>query len=89
VRQLEARIAGVADGEIAAARGEMARWYREGSLVDLMPRLGAVTPTPRAAEGSAFLRRRGVAVAMASITCEFKVGFTRRRAAQKANPSVG
>jgi HAD superfamily phosphoserine phosphatase-like hydrolase len=79
MRQLETLISGLSDVDIAAAREEMVRWYREVSLVDLVSRLGSVTLAPRAAEGITLLRRHGVAVAMASITWEFAVAWFARQ----------
>jgi HAD superfamily phosphoserine phosphatase-like hydrolase len=79
MRQLEVLISGLSDVNIAAAREEMVRWYREVSLVDLMSRLGAAMLAPRAAEGVASLRRRGVTVAIASITWEFAVAWFARQ----------
>jgi HAD superfamily phosphoserine phosphatase-like hydrolase len=79
MRQLETLISGLSDVDIAAAREEMVRWYREVSLVDLVSRLGSVTLAPRAAEGISLLRRHGVAVAMASMTWEFAVAWFARQ----------
>lgn len=75
MRQLEALISGLSDVDIAAARKEMVRWYREVSPADLTSRLGLVTLAPRATEGITLLRRHGVAVAIASITWEFAVAW--------------
>jgi HAD superfamily phosphoserine phosphatase-like hydrolase len=79
MRQLEALIAGLRDIDIAAAREEMVRWYREIPLADLTSRLRSVTLAPRAAVGIALLRRHGVAVAIASITWEFAVAWFARQ----------
>jgi HAD superfamily phosphoserine phosphatase-like hydrolase len=79
MRQLEALIAGLRDIDIAAAREEMVRWYREVSPADLTSRLGLVTLAPRATEGITLLRRHGVAVAIASITWEFAVAWFARQ----------
>jgi hypothetical protein len=52
MRQLEALIAGLRDIDIAAAREEMVRWYREVSPADLTSRLGMVTLAPELPRGS-------------------------------------
>lgn len=79
MRRLEARISGSSDVDIAAARAEMVRWYREIPFADLTSHLGSVTLAPRAAEGIALLRHHGVAVAIASITWEFAVAWVAHR----------
>jgi len=79
MKQLEALIAGLADIDIAAAREEMVRWYREISVAELTSRLRSVKMAPRALEGITFLRRHGVAVAIASITWEFAVVWFARQ----------
>jgi phosphoserine phosphatase len=79
MRQLEALIAGLRDIDIAAAREEMVRWYQEIPLADLTSQLRSVTLAPRASEGITFLRRHGVAVAIASITWEFAVAWFARQ----------
>jgi HAD superfamily phosphoserine phosphatase-like hydrolase len=79
MQQLEARIAGLSDLDIAAAREEMVRWYREMSLVELTSCLRSVKMAPRALEGITFLWRHGVSVAIASITWEFAVAWFARQ----------
>jgi phosphoserine phosphatase len=79
MRQLEALIAGLRDIDIAAAREEMVRWYREIPLADLRSQLRSATLAPRASEGITVLRRHGVAVAIASITWEFAVVWFARQ----------
>jgi HAD superfamily phosphoserine phosphatase-like hydrolase len=79
MKQLETLITGLSDIDIAAAREEMVRWYQEMSLVELTSRLRSVTIAPRASEGITFLRRHGVAVAIASITWEFAVAWFARQ----------
>jgi HAD superfamily phosphoserine phosphatase-like hydrolase len=79
MKQLEALIAGVADIDIAAARQEMVRWYREMSLAELTSCLRSVKIAPRAVEGLTLLRRHRVAVAIASITWEFAVAWFARQ----------
>jgi phosphoserine phosphatase len=79
MRQLEALIAGLSDVDIAAAREEMVRWYRETPLTDLTSHLGSVTLAPRAAEGITLLQRHSIAVAIASITWEFAVAWFARQ----------
>jgi phosphoserine phosphatase len=76
---LEALIARLSDVDIASAREEMVRWYRERSLVDLTSRRGLVTLAPRAIEGITLRRHHGVAVAIASITWEFAVTWFARQ----------
>ena len=79
MKQWEALIAGLSDIDIAAAREEMVRWYREMPLAELTSRLRSVTNAPRASEGITLLRRHGVAVAIASITWEFAVAWFARQ----------
>jgi HAD superfamily phosphoserine phosphatase-like hydrolase len=79
MRQLEALIAGLSDIDIAAAREEMARWYQGIPLAELTSRLRLVRIAPRASDGITFLRRHGIAVAIASITWEFAVAWFARQ----------
>ena len=72
MRELEARIA---QGDIAAARTEMARWYHGISLHELLRPVQSVPLAPGAREGVARLQAHGVEVALASITWEFAVAW--------------
>jgi len=59
MRQLEALIAGLRDIDIAAAREEMVRWYREVSPADLTSQLGDGNARPPSYRGITLLRRHG------------------------------
>jgi HAD superfamily phosphoserine phosphatase-like hydrolase len=65
--------------DIAAAREEMAGWYRAAPLADLTSLLETATVAPGATEAVTLLRRHGIAVAIASITWEFAVAWFARR----------
>lgn len=65
--------------DIAAAREEMAGWYRAVPLADLTALLETATVAPGAAEAVALLRQHGIAVAIASITWEFAVAWFAQR----------
>ena len=65
--------------DVAAARTEMAGWYCGIPLAELTAPLGSATVAPGAYDGIALLRRRGIAVAIASITWEFAVEWFARR----------
>ena len=61
--------------EIAAARSEMARWYKNTPRDSLIESLKAVEWAPGAVEGVSRLREAGVHVAIASITWDFAVSW--------------
>jgi HAD superfamily phosphoserine phosphatase-like hydrolase len=65
--------------DIAAAREEMAGWYRAVPLADLTALLETATVAPGAAEAIALFRQHGIAVAIASITWEFAVAWFAQR----------
>ena len=65
--------------DVAAARDEMAAWYRGILLADLTAPLASATVAPGAYDGIDLLRRHGIAVAIASITWEFAVEWFARR----------
>ena len=65
--------------DVAAARNEMADWYRGVHLAELTAPLISATMAPGACDGIAVLRRHGIAVAIASITWEFAVETFARR----------
>jgi HAD superfamily phosphoserine phosphatase-like hydrolase len=76
MRQLE-RFSSEAD--LAAARAEMATWYRAVAISQLTAGLHAVPFAPGAEEAVALLRRSGITVAIASITWEFAVACFAQR----------
>ena len=59
--------------ELALVREEMARWYEGIQTQDLLEALRGATLAPGAKSGIEFLKRRGVAVSIASVTWEFAV----------------
>jgi phosphoserine phosphatase len=76
MRELEARIA---QGDIVAARMEMARWYQSMSMHELLKHLPRATFAPGTREGIAHLQAHGVELAIASITWEFAVAWFARQ----------
>jgi phosphoserine phosphatase len=76
MRQLEGF---ATEADLAAARDEMATWYRGLALSQLTSGLQAVSFAPGSEEAVALLRRSGVTVAIASITWEFAVECFARR----------
>lgn len=76
MRQLE-RFSTEAD--LAAARAEMAGWYRGLPISELTAGLDAVTFAPGSEEAVALLQRSGITVAIASMTWEFAVECFARR----------
>jgi uncharacterized protein len=67
------------EADLAAARDEMATWYRGRSVSQLTAGLRAVPFAPGAEEAVALLHSSGIAVAIASITWEFAVECFARR----------
>lgn len=65
--------------DIAAAREEMAGWYRSIPLAELTAPLVSATVAPGAYDGTTLLRQHGIAVAIASITWDFAVACFARR----------
>jgi len=61
--------------QIAAARHEMALWYREASRASILDSLQNVQWAPGLAEGIARLQAGGFAVGIASITWRFAVQY--------------
>ena len=61
------------EGEIAAAREEMAAWYQSVPQAELIKLLESATIAPGASEGIGLLRQHGIVAGMASITWEFAV----------------
>ena len=70
MRQLE-RVA--SEQELRAAREEMAGWYQSVELARLRAALVGARLAPGAEKGLAFLKTRGVALGIASITWSFAV----------------
>jgi len=64
--------------ELASAREEMARWYEGVPTKDLLDALRNATLAPGAKRGIKLLKRRGVAVSIASVTWEFAVAHFAR-----------
>jgi HAD superfamily phosphoserine phosphatase-like hydrolase len=64
---------------VAAAREEMAMWYRPYTTEDLTAGLGDLALAPGAEEAFALLRRHRVATAIVSITWSFAVDWFARR----------
>ncbi len=67
------------EADLAAARDEMATWYRGRSVSQLTAGLDAVTFAPGTEEAVALLHKSGMTVAIASITWEFAVECFARR----------
>ena len=67
------------EADLAAARDEMATWYRGRPVSQLTAGLQAVPFAPGTEEAVALLHRSGVTVAIASITWEFAVECFARR----------
>jgi phosphoserine phosphatase len=61
--------------EIAAARSEIAEWYRDYESTELLSMLGDATLAPNARAAIALLQRSGFVVSIASITWEFAVAW--------------
>jgi len=64
---------------VRAAREAMAVWYRDYSSEELVAGLKQLTLAPGAEEAFALLRRRGVTIAIISITWSFAVEWFARR----------
>lgn len=67
------------EAEIAAARLEMAGWYRGHAPEELCAALASATWAPGAREGVRRLQQAGVEVVVASITWQFAVAWLARR----------
>ena len=67
------------EADLAAARQEMAAWYRGRAIAELTATLDAVAFAPGAEEAVALLQHSGITVAIASITWEFAVECFARR----------
>lgn len=65
--------------EIVSARIEMARWYRESNMRDLVECCGRAHFAPGAEEAIAQLQSNGIEVAIASITWKFAVAWFAQR----------
>lgn len=72
MRQFEAL---TLERDIASARGEMALWYKDIPLVELISSLQSATLAPKTHEGIDLLRQHSIEIAIVSITWEFIVEY--------------